>query len=140
MFARFQAPVEVVDVSTSSLHVTLVSALTISLQDDFGADPTKGEVIYSDDEASEEEDPDAVPVSKRKQKKLSRLSVAELKQLVRKPEVVEWVDVTANDPKLLVQLKIYRNTIPVPSHWSQKKEYLQGKRGVEKAAFQLPSE
>lgn len=71
---------------------------------------------------------------------MARLSVAELKRLVKKPEVVEWADVTATDPKLLVQLKSQRNTIPVPQHWNQKRDYLQGKRGIEKAAFQLPSE
>lgn len=66
--------------------------------------------------------------------------MAELKRLVKKPEVVEWVDVAAQDPKLLVQLKSYRNTVPIPAHWSQKRDYLQGKRGIEKPAFQLPSE
>jgi len=48
------------------------------------------------------------------------------------------VDVTAADPKLLVSLKAYRNTVPVPQHWSQKRKYLQGKRGIEKPAFDLP--
>ena len=45
---------------------------------------------------------------------------------------------TASDPKLLVQLKSYPNTVPVPVHWSQKKKYLQGKRGSEKVMFELP--
>lgn len=79
-------------------------------------------------------------VSKRKQRKLQRLTVAELKQLVKRSEVVEWCDVTASDPRLLVAIKSYRNTIPVPPHWSQKRDYLQGKRGIEKAQFQLPCE
>jgi splicing factor 3B subunit 2 len=35
-------------------------------------------------------------------------------------------------------LKAYKNTIPVPKHWSQKKRYLQGKRGIEKVAYNLP--
>lgn len=35
----------------------------------------------------------------------SSISVAELKQLVEKPEVVEAWDVTAQDPRLLVHLK-----------------------------------
>lgn len=30
------------------------------------------------------------------------------------------------------------STVPVPVHWSQKREYLQGKRGIEKPPFQLP--
>ena len=35
-------------------------------------------------------------------------------------------------------LQAYRNSVPVPRHWSQKRKYLQGKRGIEKPAFQLP--
>ena len=41
------------------------------------------------------------PLSKKKARKMNRLTVAELKQLVKKPEVVEWTDVTASDPRLL---------------------------------------
>ena len=48
------------------------------------------------------------------------------------------MDVTASDPKLLVHLKAYRNTVPVPVHWSQKRKYLQNKRGTEKSPFELP--
>ena len=65
-------------------------------------------------------------------------TVAELKQLVHKPEVVEQWDVPASDPRLLVHLKSYRNSIPVPRHWCQKRKFLQGKRGVEKPPFKLP--
>jgi splicing factor 3B subunit 2 len=106
-------------------------------------DPSKGEVIYSDDEIAGETDSEAEgekkPLSKKKQRKLNRLTVAELKQLVSKPEVVEWTDVSAADPRLLLHLKCYRNTIPIPAHWSAKRDYLQGKRGIEKPPFQLPS-
>lgn len=77
-------------------------------------------------------------ISKRKLKKLSRLSVAELKQLVSRPDVVEMHDVTARDPRLLVHLKSTRNTVPVPRHWCFKRKYLQGKRGIEKPPFDLP--
>ncbi|CAG8462373.1 3895_t:CDS:10 [Racocetra fulgida] len=92
-----------------------------------------------DDTENESEDEERQDkVSKKKLKKMNRLSVAQLKQLVKRPEVVEWVDVTAADPKLLVSLKAYRNTVPVPQHWSQKRKYLQGKRGIEKPAFDLP--
>ena len=77
-------------------------------------------------------------LSKKKKKLLSRLSVAELKQLVQRPDVVEAHDVTSSDPRLLVYLKAYRNTVPVPRHWCSKRRYLQGKRGIEKVPFQLP--
>jgi len=89
-------------------------------------------------EEKEEEEEKPVVLSKRKRKLLSRLSVAQLKQLVKRPDVVEVHDVTATDPRLLVYLKSYRNTVPVPRHWLRKRKYLQGKRGIEKPPFQLP--
>ncbi|TDG49432.1 hypothetical protein AWZ03_004115 [Drosophila navojoa] len=94
-----------------------------------------------DDDADDDEDnkEDKEKLSKRKLKKLTRLSVAELKQLVSRPDVVEMHDVTARDPKLLVQLKAYRNTVQVPRHWCFKRKYLQGKRGIEKPPFDLPA-
>ena len=59
------------------------------------------------------------------------------------PPLLRWVfrhkcDVTADDPRLLVHLKSYRNSIPVPKHWAQKRKFLMGKRGIEKPPFQLP--
>jgi hypothetical protein len=59
-------------------------------------------------------------------------------QTCPRPDVVEWHDVTSRDPKLLVYLKSLRNTVPVPRHWCFKRKYLAGKRGVERAPFQLP--
>lgn len=35
-------------------------------------------------------------------------------------------------------MQAYRNSVPVPRHWSQKRKYLQGKRGLEKPPFKLP--
>ncbi|KAI0807861.1 DUF382-domain-containing protein [Fomes fomentarius] len=122
VFARFQLPPETATVREG--------------------EPTKGEIIYSDDDMASEGDSDAEekkPLSKKKARKMNRLTVAELKQLVKKPEVVEWTDVTAADPRLLLHLKSYRNTVPIPAHWSAKRDYLQGKRGIEKPPFQLPS-
>ena len=87
------------------------------------------------DEANETINP---KLSKKKLKKATRLSVAELKQLVNRPDVVEMHDVTARDPKLLVHLKSTRNSVSVPRHWCAKRKYLQGKRGIEKPAFELP--
>ncbi|XP_052130107.1 splicing factor 3B subunit 2 [Frankliniella occidentalis] len=93
---------------------------------------------YDDEEDEEKKQDEKKKLSKRKLKKLTRLSVAELKQLVSRPDVVEMHDVTARDPKLLVQLKAHRNTVPVPRHWCFKRKYLQGKRGIEKPPFDLP--
>lgn len=77
-------------------------------------------------------------LSKKKKKLMSRLSVAELKQLVSRPDVVEAHDVSSSDPRLVVFLKAYRNTVPVPRHWCHIRKYLQGKRGSEKVPYQLP--
>lgn len=76
-------------------------------------------------EEKDDDDDDKPKLSKKKLKKLNRLSVAELKQLVSRPDVVEMHDVTARDPKLLVHLKSTRNTVPVPRHWCFKRKYLQ---------------
>ncbi|XP_015789977.1 splicing factor 3B subunit 2-like [Tetranychus urticae] len=77
-------------------------------------------------------------LSKRKLKQLTRMTVADLKQKVSHPELVEMHDVTARDPILLLHLKSTRNSVPVPRHWCYKRKYLQGKRGFDKPAFKLP--
>jgi splicing factor 3B subunit 2 len=100
----------------------------------------KGEVFYDDDdEIPDEDEVSAEPkLSKKKRKERDKLSVAELKALVKKPELVDWTDTSAGDPRLLVHIKSHRNVVPVPSHWSLKREYLSSKRGVEKPPFSLP--
>ena len=87
--------------------------------------------------------------SKKQLKKERRPSIAVLKQLVRRPDIVEVFlklklftfqvhDVNASDPGFLVTLKSVRNTVPVPSHWLSKKRFLAGKRGYMKAPYVLP--
>ncbi|KAI1110161.1 hypothetical protein F5Y14DRAFT_429861 [Nemania sp. NC0429] len=102
----------------------------------------QGEVFHGDDDNIPDEEDEAQPgsnkLSKKKRKMLNKLSIAELKALVKKPEVVEWHDTSSSDPRLLVQIKAQRNVVPVPSHWSLKREYLSSKRGIEKPAFKLP--
>merc|ERR1719284_2384610 len=82
--------------------------------------------------------PTAVNCQEKKRKLQGRMSVAELKTLVRRPDVVEVWDTTSTDPRLLVYLKAYRNTCTVPRHWMSKRKYMAGKRGVEKPPFKLP--
>jgi splicing factor 3B subunit 2 len=99
--------------------------------------------IFEDEEEEEREkkeqgETEKAKLSKKKLKQQTRLSVAALKQLVQRPDVVEMHDVTAADPKMLVYLKSIRNSVQVPRHWSAKRKYLQGKRGFEKPAFDLP--
>lgn len=98
----------------------------------------KPEVYFDDDNEIPDEDEGEPKLSKRKRKEMNKLSVAELKAMVRKPEIVEWTDTSAPDPRLLVHIKAHRNVVPVPSHWSLKREYLSSKRGVEKPPFSLP--
>ncbi len=107
-----------------------------SIEDIDRTDSNKQEGDDDDDEADNAKNPKKL--SKRKRKLASRLSVAELKQLVKHPDCIEVHDVTSADPRLLVHLKSYRNTVPVPRHWCLKRKYLQGKRGIEKPPFQLP--
>ena len=95
--------------------------------------------VRSDDD---DEDDDAHldgGLSNKARKAANRMRVAELKQLCARPEVVEAWDVAAADPRLLVYLKSYRNTVPVPQHWCQKRAFLAGKRGLEKPPWRLPS-
>ncbi|WWD19569.1 hypothetical protein CI109_104030 [Kwoniella shandongensis] len=108
--------------------------------------PAKPEIYYSDDEDDDEEAKERAVqkaieqegLTRRQKRQAAKLTVAELKQLVDRPEVVEWFDCDARDPRLLVNLKSYRNTVPVPTHWNAKRDYLAGKRGIEKPPYLLP--
>ncbi|CEM37361.1 unnamed protein product [Vitrella brassicaformis CCMP3155] len=96
--------------------------------------------LATGDEEDEDEDEDAEnqKMSKKQLKALKRPSVSALKQTTHRPEVVEFWDTTSPDPRLLVFLKSLRNTIEVPRHWSQKRKYMAGKKGVEKNHYELP--
>ncbi|EDU46322.1 Splicing factor 3b [Pyrenophora tritici-repentis] len=104
-------------------------------------DEEKAEVYVAEDgiPSDEEEEEDGQPkLSKKKMKQMNKLSVAQLKSMVSRPELVEWTDVSSSDPKLLISIKGAKNVIPVPTHWSLKREYLSSKRGIEKPPFALP--
>jgi len=97
---------------------------------------TKKQEQFRQDELQNAED----KIMSNRQKKLRRrLKIAELKQLVDRPDLVEEHDSNSADPRLLIFLKCQRNTIAVPEHWGRKRKYLQGKRGFEKPPFDLPS-
>eukprot|EP00906_Rhabdomonas_costata_P016174 RCo023213 len=102
-------------------------------------EPASAALVDEDDKRPDENALTEKPLSRKQRKKLKRLDVAQLKQLVARPDVVEVHDASAADPKLLVYLKSYRNTVAVPRHWSHKRKYLQGKRGIEKPPFELPA-
>lgn len=105
----------------------------------YAGEKTDEAVQVGSDSQSDEHPTESAPISKKKMKKMSRMSLAELKHYAKHPEIVEWEDVTSPDPKLLVQLKATRHSVPVPRHWCQKRKYLSGKRGFVKPAFELPS-
>ncbi|KAI3862106.1 hypothetical protein MKW92_020586 [Papaver armeniacum] len=110
-------------------------------EDDDSKDEEEEKVTSSDSYDQEEEvanQNDNGGVSNKKKKLQRRMKIAELKLLCARPDLVEVWDTTAANPKLLVFLKSYRNTVPVPRHWCQKRKFLQGKRGIEKQPFQLP--
>ena len=79
-----------------------------------------------------------VNLSRRKLRKFLQPSIAKLKAFAKRADIVEWADVTSREPYLLVELKTYRNTVAVPKHWNSKRKYLAGKRGFERAPFELP--
>lgn len=56
-------------------------------------------------------DDGTIKLSKKKLRRLNRMSVAQLKQLVERPDLVEMHDVAAHDPRLLVHLKVCDKTI-----------------------------
>lgn len=88
------------------------------------------------DKLNDPNDPEKM--SRRKLRLAMQPSIAKLKESTRRPDVVEWADVTSRDPFMLVALKSYRNTVPVPRHWNAKRKYLSGKRGFERPPFELP--
>ncbi|KAL3341113.1 hypothetical protein AABB24_025593 [Solanum stoloniferum] len=118
------------------------TAATGSEENDKKDETAADAALKRKDDSDSEEEQDAQPrekgISNKKKKLQRRMNIAELKQICTRPDVVEVWDATAADPKLLVYLKSYRNTVPVPRHWSQKRKFLQGKRGIEKQPFQLP--
>jgi splicing factor 3B subunit 2 len=91
---------------------------------------------YSSSDEEDDED-EKKPMSKRKLRELTRPTVAELKRRVKRPDLVEAHDITAEYPDFLIHLKSIPGTVPVPRHWGRKRKYLQGKRGFEKPPFQV---
>mmetsp|Transcript_36098 Transcript_36098/g.81440 ORF Transcript_36098/g.81440 Transcript_36098/m.81440 type:complete len:751 (-) Transcript_36098:143-2395(-) len=110
--------------------------------EDDAVDPNKRrrnkEKLRAREPEEESDDDEMAGLSRKRRKEMNRMSVAMLKSLVRRPDVVEVWDTHAPDPRHLVFLKAYRNTVTVPRHWSHKRRYMAGKRGVEKPPFKLP--
>ena len=79
--------------------------------------------VEAPDSDAESEGDEEARKSKKKRKLEARLKIADLKQACARPEVVEVWDVTAQDPKLLVFLKVRSLAVgaypPKSSSWLQ---------------------
>jgi len=108
--------------------------------DDDGSDPASRLMDETFDGRDDDDDFDMVDQTGLSKKAMlqERPTVALLKQRTYRPDVVEFWDTTSPDPHMLVRMKAYRNSVPVPAHWSHKRKYLQGKKGIEKPPFKLP--
>lgn len=108
------------------------------------SNPNDVHIFMSDDEeglsagSGNENEGNKIKPSRKKNRLLNKIPLAELKALAPKPEAVEWFDADAPDPVLLVEIKSQKNLVPVPDHWMNKSEYLSTKRGIRKAPFDLP--
>lgn len=77
-------------------------------------------------------------LSNRQLKKLYAIPLYVLKAESKKPELVEWMDADAPDPRLYIYLKTLNNSVGIPAHWQSKKSFLSSKRGIERPPFELP--
>ncbi|KAF2861239.1 DUF382-domain-containing protein, partial [Piedraia hortae CBS 480.64] len=142
---NYDDTVEEVDIPTDDPIYSQFATVfaKFATQDEVPDDEVKDkQVRFHDDEdniqGEDEEAETQKRLSKKARKAANKLSVAELKAIARKPELVEGSDTSAQDPKLLVNIKSAKNVVPVPAHWSLKRDYLSSKRGVEKVGFALP--
>lgn len=87
-----------------------------------------------DDSDSEEKSNE----SSSKKRKKNKIGISELKASTTKPQSVEWFDCDAPDPFLVVLLRTRLNSVDIPGHWQQKKDYLSAKKGSTKAVYNLP--
>jgi len=86
----------------------------------------------------DEDEDEENKISKRQLRLLTRPTIAQLKNIVSRPDLVEAHDICAPDPTFLLYLKATPGSVPVPRHWGRKRKYLQGKRGTERVPYSLP--
>lgn len=89
-------------------------------------------------EIEETEAPVEISVSKQQVKKYGRPTIGMLKSISRRPELIEPFDTDAPDPFMLAEIKNMRNCVPIPTHWCQKRKYLNYKKGSEVSRYRLP--
>jgi splicing factor 3B subunit 2 len=84
-----------------------------------------GSAQDGNDDLEDDDEDTGKKLSKRQKRLARRLDIAVLKQLVKRPELVDACDPASTDPFLLVHLKSQRNSVPIPRHWQQRRKYLQ---------------
>ena len=79
--------------------------------------------------------------SKKQERKENKykLKISDLKLMTNKPELVELWDTTSKEPEYLITIKSIKNTIPVPSHWLNKRKFLYSRKGIETNTYVLPN-
>ncbi|GMM30475.1 U2 snRNP complex subunit [Martiniozyma asiatica (nom. inval.)] len=129
------------DVFAKFIPTSEVTDIPINKKDeDKVEDNTKIEHVVEaeNDNSNSEEQLDAAQIlSKRQQRKLKSIPLADLKATAPNAIIIDWQDTTAPDPFFHVYLKTLHNSVPVPRHWSSKKGFLANKRG-ETNIYQLP--
>jgi len=79
--------------------------------------PKKAKIKKTTENTTETDVSEETKISNRKRKELRRIKIADLKQTVRRPDLVDEHDCNSGDPHLLIWLKSCRNTVSVPPHW-----------------------
>ncbi|OHT03746.1 PSP family protein [Tritrichomonas foetus] len=96
-------------------------------------------VVEEEDQNDEQnQTPKEIHISNQQVKKYGRPTIGMLKSVSRRPELIEPFDTDAPDPFTLAEIKNVRNAIPVPTHWAQKRRYLNYKKGSEITRYRLP--
>lgn len=120
IFARFNAAAE--DQHAADEDVIMADAHP---EEEAVKAEVKPEVDSSDDSDADGDSKHDSKLSNRKKRQLRRLNVAALKQIVKRPDLVEIHDCSSPDPLFTLHLKSYRNSVPIPRHWAQRRKYLQ---------------
>jgi splicing factor 3B subunit 2 len=119
------------DVEFEAIRLVQERSVAVITDDERHPDEVYDQNKQSDDDDDidndDDEDETNAGISNRKMRELLRPTIAQLKQKVKRPDLVEAHDVTAADPEFLVYLKSVPGTVPVPRHWGRKRKYLQGK-------------
>ncbi|CCE63955.1 hypothetical protein TPHA_0G01180 [Tetrapisispora phaffii CBS 4417] len=110
----------------------IISDEVDTLTDEDSKEADKSNKDYLDGSEYEKE------ISRNKLRKISKVTLAELKSSVPYPQVIEWYDCDAHYPLYLADIKSSKNIVPVPSNWQVKREYLSGRSSLEKKPFDLP--